>query len=60
MLSGAYPILGFGMGATSKFFYGKTLKTVLNYRNMKSYLSHYKNTLAEKKTYLYQEVGDDK
>lgn len=52
MLSSAYTVLGFGMGATTKLSQNGICKTIINYRNMKSYLKDYKKTILEKRQVL--------
>lgn len=52
MLSSDYPILGFGMGATTKLVSKGKTKTVINYRNMKSYLEGYQLTIEKKRSFL--------
>ena len=52
MMTGRYPILGLGMGATSKIIMKDKTMTVLNYRNMRDYMKYYQQSIDEKSKLL--------
>jgi len=52
MMTERYPILGLGMGATSKIIMKDKTMTVLNYRNMRDYMEYYQQSIDEKSKLL--------